>query len=223
MNYNPDQYWNERYKTYKNVGHSDVDYYKYEESIRFKIFRRLIHIKPGLKMLDVGCGDGVWAICNAKDKAEVTAIDISEECIKAAEEKNNLESVKVQFKVSKAEDIDFPEQNFDVVYSITVLQHIPTQEKLEQAVYKIVHAVKKEGYILIGIGVLMMFITVLIYSNIISFGEFTKSIIIIITEPAGWFLFWIGGEKLVYEKKEKMPDLDFYKKMSIVEIVFHSY
>jgi len=53
------------------------------------------------------------------------------------------------FKVSKAEDIDFPEQNFDVVYSITVLQHIPTQEKLEQAVYKIVHAVKKEGYICI--------------------------------------------------------------------------
>jgi len=100
-------------------------------------------------MLDVGCGNGIWAIKNAKDKAEVTAVDISEECIKAAEEKNKVYDTTVQFKVSKAEDIDFPDEQFDIVYSITVLQHIPTQEKLEQAVFKMIKTTKKEGRICI--------------------------------------------------------------------------
>ncbi|MBI5392782.1 class I SAM-dependent methyltransferase [Candidatus Woesearchaeota archaeon] len=149
MPYIPEEYWNNRYKTFKNVGHSDVDYYRYEESIRYAIFKRLIHLKAGIKMLDVGCGDGVWAVKNAKRKAEVTAVDISEECILAAEQRNKENNTTAQFKVSKAEDINFPNEQFDIVYSITVLQHIPTQEKLEQAVFKMITTAKKNGNICI--------------------------------------------------------------------------
>jgi len=45
----------------------------------------------------------------------------------------------------------------------------------------------------------------------------------VVLEPAGWFLFWIGGEKLVYERREKYPELEFYKKMAKTEISFHAY
>ena len=136
------------------------------------------------------------------------------EAKKAARDKE--ENLQLDFLIKKSER----KLEHEILIKRRLREHFKKHAVLAQ---EEVSKVKKEGYILIGIGVLMMFITVLIYSNIISFGEFTKSIIIIITEPAGWFLFWIGGEKLVYEKKEKMPDLDFYKKMSIVEIVFHSY
>ncbi len=90
---------------------------------------------------------------------------------------------------------------------------------LEQDIKKI----SRSGLYLIFIGVCMMFLTVLLYLEVIAVGEILKGIFIVITEPAGWFLFWIGGEKLVYEKRRYTPDLEFYHKMMHASVVFTSY
>src|SRR3989338_2794493 len=92
------------------------------------------------------------------------------------------ENLQLDFLIKKSER----KLEHEILIKRRLREHFKKHAVLAQ---EEVSKVKKEGYILIGIGVLMMFITVLIYSNIISFGEFTKSIIIIITEPAGWFLF----------------------------------
>ncbi|HLC53167.1 MAG TPA: hypothetical protein VJK03_01365 [Candidatus Nanoarchaeia archaeon] len=83
--------------------------------------------------------------------------------------------------------------------------------------------VQRAGLRLIGIGIIMMFITILLHSEVIALDGLLRSFIIIITEPAGWFLFWIGGEKLVYEKRRHQEDILFYHKMIHSSIVFNSY
>ena len=83
--------------------------------------------------------------------------------------------------------------------------------------------IKRQGLFLIISGIIMMFMAVAFYSGLISVNELIKTIILVITEPAGWFLFWIGGEKIVYERREKMPELNFYRKMTHANIVFISY
>ena len=54
-------------------------------------------------------------------------------------------------------------------------------------------------------------------------GKFLYDLLLIILEPAGWFFFWIGGEKFVYENKSRLPELKFYQKMIKCEISFHPY
>ena len=87
---------------------------------------------------------------------------------------------------------------------------------LEQEMNKI----KMKGIFMIIIGVLTILIASFLYSLE---GRWIVNLLIVIFEPAGWFLFWIGGEKLVYERKEIYPDYEFYHKMTICEISFHTY
>lgn len=83
--------------------------------------------------------------------------------------------------------------------------------------------IRKHGFFLIALGVLMMFLAIVFYSDLLPLHKIIKNIFIVLTEPAGWFLFWIGGEKIVYERREKLPEYMFYKKMSVAHISFISY
>ena len=89
---------------------------------------------------------------------------------------------------------------------------------------KEISQIKKRGVSLIFVGFVMMLISSFLYSNLIHISsEVWRGFLIILTEPAGWFLFWIGGEQLFYEVRRKRPDIDFYKKMTEAEISFSSY
>jgi len=46
---------------------------------------------------------------------------------------------------------------------------------------------------------------------------------IVLLEPAGWFLFWEGLNQMVFEAKKINPDLKFYTKMMKCRIEFLSY
>lgn len=46
--------------------------------------------------------------------------------------------------------------------------------------------------------------------------------LIILLEPAGWFLFWEGLYQIVFESKHINPDLQFYNKMSTCKVEFGS-
>ncbi len=54
-------------------------------------------------------------------------------------------------------------------------------------------------------------------------GNFMTSFLIVLLEPAGWFLFWEGLHMILFDRKKVKPDLDFYEKMSKCEIYFLSY
>ena len=45
----------------------------------------------------------------------------------------------------------------------------------------------------------------------------------VLMEPTGWFITWVGLERLFYSSGQKKPDLEFYRKMTKCEIVFLSY
>ncbi len=58
----------------------------------------------------------------------------------------------------------------------------------------------------------------MIIATWVLFGEadhsFFKSLMIVILEPGGWFLFWEGLSLMVFHSKVKKTDFSFYKKMS---------
>ncbi|NMC60134.1 MAG: hypothetical protein GYA51_12260 [Candidatus Methanofastidiosa archaeon] len=50
-----------------------------------------------------------------------------------------------------------------------------------------------------------------------------SNIILVITEPGGWFSLWTGLDKLFIEPKSKKPELEFYNSMAKMSIKFYSY
>ncbi|PKP55813.1 MAG: hypothetical protein CVT89_07530 [Candidatus Altiarchaeales archaeon HGW-Altiarchaeales-2] len=80
----------------------------------------------------------------------------------------------------------------------------------------------KEGAIFITFGIVVMFIA----THLILFGaekDLLTSFIIIVMEPAGWFLFWEGASMAIFESKKVTPELEFCEKMSNCEISFLAY
>ncbi len=76
-------------------------------------------------LLDVGCGEGVliheWAQ-QLGDK-RVVGIDLEEESIQAGWEQRTAPNL--EYKIMKAEDLPFADNEFDVATAIEVLEHVP--------------------------------------------------------------------------------------------------
>jgi len=79
--------------------------------------------------------------------------------------------------------------------------------------------IKKEGISWFIIGGLVMFGATFLYER----EEFFFRFLMIMSEPAGWFLFWEGLDKIFIDAKEKMIDYLFYKRMANAQINFKDY
>lgn len=76
------------------------------------------NIKPGMKLLDYGCGHGMHSILPVKLGAEVYAIDLSEESLKIAEKRAGDEGLtaKIKFIKMDCESLEFPDNYFDIIW-----------------------------------------------------------------------------------------------------------
>jgi 2-polyprenyl-3-methyl-5-hydroxy-6-metoxy-1,4-benzoquinol methylase len=75
----------------------------------------------GKRVLDVGCGDGVYSIRAAQLGANVTGLDISRVMLDAARRRAEAARVFVEWREGRAEALPFQAASFDVVLAVTVL------------------------------------------------------------------------------------------------------
>jgi ubiquinone/menaquinone biosynthesis C-methylase UbiE len=102
----------------------------------------LIGNVSGKKVLELGCGGANCGIALAKQGANVTCVDISEQQIQFARENAAREKVEIQFVVSDIEEVNLPEAEYDVVISMAALGYI---ENIEKAFMKIKKMLKDKG------------------------------------------------------------------------------
>ena len=81
-------------------------------------------------------------------------------------------------------------------------------------------ASRRKGYLLTGIGAVLMVITA--YTDTDIRNNFFRNVLHIIMEPAGWFLLWTGLDHIFYDSRTKEKDYIFNLKMANSEIVFMS-
>nr|XP_015802184.2 phosphoethanolamine methyltransferase [Nothobranchius furzeri] len=108
-----------------------------------KEFVDLLNLKPGQKVLDVGCGIGGGDFYMAKTfGVDVLGLDLSDNMVDIAMERARTERLpSVQFEVADATKRTFPEGSFDVIYSRDTILHI--NDKL--ALFKRFHSWLKPG------------------------------------------------------------------------------
>ena len=91
----------------------------------------------GLKVLEVGCGVGDFALYLSQQGAEVTAIDFSSQAIKLATEKTKVQGSNVNFMVADAQAVPFAENSFDLVVSCECLEHVPSPQLALNEMYRV--------------------------------------------------------------------------------------
>lgn len=86
---------------------------------------------------------------------------------------------------------------------------------------KKIRKIKKEGIIWFILGTIFIIVEAFLYAK--QGQDFFIRLLLVILLPAGWFFFWEGLDKVFIDARERMPELEFYKKMSTAEIYFFSY
>jgi ubiquinone/menaquinone biosynthesis C-methylase UbiE len=86
----------------------------------------------GMKILDFGCGSGLFASELQEGGYKTFGIDISEEAIKFGE----LNGIK-NLSVLDSHKINFPDDYFDLVFSMDVLQHFENEPWAIKEIYRV--------------------------------------------------------------------------------------
>lgn len=102
-------------------------------------------IKAGDKILDVGCGKGflLYDFTLVVPGVEVYGIDISQYAID-----NSKEEIRDRLTVGSATRLPWPDQHFDLVYSLNTLHNLRCYD-LDKALREIERVAKKNKYICI--------------------------------------------------------------------------
>lgn len=84
----------------------------------------------GKSVLDVGCAGGFMAEAIAEKGASVTGIDPAEDAIKAARAHAEQSGLSIRYDVGVGEQLPYPDDSFDAVVCVDVLEHVADLEKV---------------------------------------------------------------------------------------------
>jgi ubiquinone/menaquinone biosynthesis C-methylase UbiE len=106
-----------------------------------------LSLRPGDRVLDVGCGTGNDARALAEivgPDGEVVGLDASQTMITEAEQRSDGHSLPVRFQLGDAEHLPFPDGSFDAARADRVLQHLADPK---QALRELVRVTKSGGVV----------------------------------------------------------------------------
>ena len=119
----------------KNV-HDNVLLKKYSDRLRLKQILKFIEFNPDDKVLEIGANTGKFTKEIGKYSPDIIGIDFNKNAIEIANRPNII--------LMNAEDLKFPDNSFDKIISIHVIEHIPN---IEKAFSEISRVLKHDGQV----------------------------------------------------------------------------
>jgi ubiquinone/menaquinone biosynthesis C-methylase UbiE len=104
---------------YDDISKGYDELHKEEQLKKVQIILNKLKLKRTHKLLDVGCGTGLYL---DMFKCKVTGVDPAPKLIKKYEGKHKI-------ILARAEELPFPDNSFDIVTSITAIQNFEDVEK----------------------------------------------------------------------------------------------
>ncbi|MCU4744346.1 class I SAM-dependent methyltransferase [Natronoglomus mannanivorans] len=92
---------------------------------------------PGQSVLDVACGSGTVALVAERRYCEVTGIDYAPGLIERSKTRARANGQPIDFHVGDAQDMPFPDDQFDVVLSVYGVQFAPDQEQAASELHRV--------------------------------------------------------------------------------------
>jgi ubiquinone/menaquinone biosynthesis C-methylase UbiE len=108
-------------------------------SLRFtddnkRLWLSAIGVKDGMNVLEIGCAGGIFChrIKSYLPNTKVTGLDFDIGHIEYAKVKTDELGLDCEFVNGDATDMPFPDNTFDLCYSHTVIEHLPTDPFLKE-------------------------------------------------------------------------------------------
>lgn len=91
----------------------------------------------GLKVLEIGCGLGTDGAGFARAGADYTGVDLTDAAVELARKCFAVSGLDGEFCTADAEQLDFADESFDLVYSHGVLHHTPDTARAVREVHRV--------------------------------------------------------------------------------------
>lgn len=117
------------------------------DALEQELILELVGPVTGLRVLDVGCGDGQLALALARAGARVSAVDTDPRMLTAARRCFEASAVEAELSEADAQALPFESKSFDVVTAVTVLCFV---DEPERAVAEMARVLRPGGRLVIG-------------------------------------------------------------------------
>jgi ubiquinone/menaquinone biosynthesis C-methylase UbiE len=135
--------WNRIAKGYAKSAVADEAGYQKKLEVTRTYFR------PGMEVMEFGCGTGTTAVAHAPYVKHITGYDVSEKMLEIARARaNEAKAANVAFERADIIDLDLAESRFDVVMGHSILHLL--RPKHRSAVLAKVHRVLKPGGVFVS-------------------------------------------------------------------------
>jgi len=106
----------QRYKNWREGGLGAIT-----EHLELAAVLDLLGSLEGKRVLDAGCGDGLYGLAASERGALVTGVDLSTDMLAVARARSVASGLVVDWKQADVLALPFPDASFDVVIAITML------------------------------------------------------------------------------------------------------
>jgi trans-aconitate methyltransferase len=117
-------------------------YARHQKQAYENLFSLLPHTRLGSRALDIGCGPARWCKFLSERGYKVTGIDLQAELVAL----NRTRHPEIKFECVSVQEFE-PEEPFDLISSVTVLQHNPFLEQ-DAMIRKLRAMTQPGGYVL---------------------------------------------------------------------------
>ena len=97
----------------------------------------LIEVKAGDRVLDIGCGEGIWSLELARRDLHVVCLDVSHHDVRKAKSRFRVGGQSAIFAVASGTQIPFNDNSFDSVFSINTIEHIEGDRDVVRESYRV--------------------------------------------------------------------------------------
>ena len=120
-----DWYYNERRRIGLDSAVAAIYDHRDDRDLRARAALCMLGVKPGWRVADIGCGNGILACEAALMGAEVDAIDISPAMLALAEIQARDRKVAIRTQAAGLLSFDYQPDSYDLIVSEFALHHLP--------------------------------------------------------------------------------------------------
>lgn len=91
----------------------------------------------GLKVLDIGCGNGYVLFQYARHGADITGVDLTRTAVELSRKRFTLGQMRGEFLEVDGNNLPFPDNHFDIVCSMGVLHHISDPRPMADEMFRV--------------------------------------------------------------------------------------
>jgi SAM-dependent methyltransferase len=130
------RYWNGNADAWTRLARAGYDIYR--DFINTPAFFAMLPDVAGLRVLDIGCGEGSNTRLLADRGAHVVGVDIAERFIEYAIQSEREEPRGIDYRIASAVELPFDDASFDAATAFMSLMEIPETDRVLAEAFRVI-------------------------------------------------------------------------------------